>query len=737
MTSNPACQCPSKEELRQLVEGSLSGDQQKVYEPHLENCPGCQNALELLATGETNLSQVVRLAEASVPQATSAYWPAIRAASQSPNDIATLDGKAIKPIRELQLDFLQPANDPVYLGRLDHFEVMRTIGRGGMGVVLEAFDSHLQRNVALKVLDPELAEDDVAKTRFCREARAAASISHENVVAVHQVVKAQETKLPYLVMQLISGETLDQRIAREKKLPVREIVRIGMQAARGLAAAHAQGLVHRDIKPANMILEPPEGRVKLTDFGLARGEDDLKLTRTGFVAGTPLYMAPEQARGEATDARSDLWGLGAILYEMTTGQTPFRGNSALEVLHKITEVKHVPIREIEPNAPEWLTEVIDELLAKKPEDRYQTATDLAEVLEYHWTHLKNSSGELPNVCQVELRQQRRRNRLVMGISAVGLLMLGVVAGMFMPWGRLPNITKPSSAPPIAVLSANAGAVWSVGFDAKGESLAMGVEDGTVRFWDIPKKSVKATLEAHGGTVWQTEFFPRSEMLATAGDDGLLKIWNLSQSEPVKTFEHPNAVRGLAISPDEKIIFSGDRKGGLHAWSLENGAELTQSKLDGAIYAVKVSHDGQTLATGGSDKIVRLWNASTLKQKLPLTGHAGPIFGLSFDPEGKRLASAGWDKIVRIWDTSSGELIKSWTAHSGDIWSIAFSPDGKRIATGGQEGIVKVWNSETGKLEMTFAGHESTVHCLNFNRDGSQLASGARDGSARVWNVSSH
>jgi serine/threonine protein kinase len=730
---NPNSPCPGKEELQKLIDGSLMPQRQEECLPHLENCSGCQMTLESLATGDSNLSEIVRLAEAAVPQATSAYWPALRAASQSPYDIETLDGKAIKPKRELALDFLEPANDPVYLGRLDHFEVMRTIGRGGMGVVLEAFDSHLQRNVALKVLDPEYASDDAAKTRFCREARHAASISHENVVTVHQVMRAQNGKLPFLVMQLISGETLEQRIAREKKLPLKEIIRIGMQAARGLAAAHAQGLVHRDIKPANMLLEPPEGRVKLTDFGLARVAEDLKLTRTGFVAGTPLYMAPEQARGEATDARSDLFGLGAILYEMTTGQTPFRGNSALEVLHKITEVKHPPVREIEPSAPEWLAELIDELLAKKPEDRYQSATDLAEVLEFHWTHLKTSSGELPNVCQVELRQRRKRNTIIMGISAVALVAVGLLAGMLLPFGRMPGVSS-SSAPPLAVLSANAGAVWSVGFDVEGESLAMGVEDGTIRLWDVSKASVKATLEAHGGTVWQTEFFPRSEMLATGGDDGLLKIWSLSQSEPLKTFEHPNAVRGLAIAPDEKVIYTGDRKGGLHAWSLEKPEELMKTDQPGAIYTVKISNDGQTLATAGSDKIIRLWNAATLKQKLPLTGHAGPIFGVSFDAEGKRLASAGWDKIVRIWDTSSGQLLKSWTAHPGDIWAVAFSPDGKHIATGGMEGAVKIWNAESGELEETFLGHESTIHCLSFSRDGKQLSSGARDGSARIWDL---
>src|SRR5262249_36309758 len=161
-----------------------------------------------------------------------------------------------------------------YLGRLGQFDVMRILGRGGMGVVLEAFDTRLQRNVALKVLEPELASDDVARQRFCREARTAASITHENIVAGHQVEKSADAGLPYLVMQLIAGESLEQRLARQGKLPLREIVRIGMQAAHGLAAAHAQALIHRDIKPGNILLESSHDRVKLTDFGLARVADD-------------------------------------------------------------------------------------------------------------------------------------------------------------------------------------------------------------------------------------------------------------------------------------------------------------------------------------------------------------------------------------------------------------------------------------------------------------------------------
>ncbi|OYV84688.1 MAG: serine/threonine protein kinase, partial [Planctomycetia bacterium 21-64-5] len=178
---------------------------------------------------------------------------------------------------------------------------MRVVGRGGMGVVLEAFDSRLHRNVAVKVLDPELAGDDIARQRFCREARAAASITHENVVAVHQVEKSGEGGLPYMVMQLVSGESLEGRLQRQSPLPIGEVVRIGMQAAHGLEAAHAQGLIHRDIKPGNILLESPHDRVKLTDFGLARATHDVKLTQSGFVSGTPLYMSPEQVMGQEAD----------------------------------------------------------------------------------------------------------------------------------------------------------------------------------------------------------------------------------------------------------------------------------------------------------------------------------------------------------------------------------------------------------------------------------------------------
>ena len=734
--------CPDTEELRQLLDGSLSGERQAEFTQHMDSCACCQAKLEEIATAGTNLSRVVEHLHDDEPAAASAYWPALKALDASMRQ--TMVPRATVRVREGSLHFLQPASDSAYLGRLAHFDVMRVLGRGGMGMVLEAFDSRLQRNVALKVLDPELAGDETARQRFCREARAAAKITHENVVAVHQVEKSGDEGLPYLVMQLISGESLEQRLARVEKLPLREIVRIGMQAAHGLAAAHDQGLIHRDIKPGNILLESSHDNVKLTDFGLARVAEDVRLTRTGSVSGTPQYMSPEQAMGEEVDERSDLFSLGATLYEMCTGQPPFGGGSALAILKQIAEVKHRPLRELNAEAPEWLAQTIDRLLAKKPADRIQSANHLAELFEFQLALMKTSSEEVPTVCKIEQARRARRNRWIAAGVGATFLSLGLLGGSFFSDRNAADrngakdgagsAAAVSSAEPLAVLSAHSGAVWSVAFDHSGDTVAMAVEDNSVRLWDVASKSVKSTLNAHRGIVWSSRFSQNGELFATSGDDGLIMLWKPGESEPFKEFEHPSAVRGLALAHDSRVLFAGDRKGGLRVWSPDADQPLVEAQQPGTVYSVAVSPDDQTLATAGSDKIVRLWNATTLAPKLSLEGHSGPVYGLSFNRDGQRLASVGWDKTVRIWDAGSGLLIKSWEGHDGDIWSVAYSPDGKTLATGGMDGAVKMWDAETGKLVATFLGHKNAIHALAFNSDGTRLASGGRDGAVRIWKI---
>ena len=222
---------------------------------------------------------------------------------------------------EVPLDFLHPSDQPGCLGTLGPYQIIDVIGRGGMGIVLRALDTKLNRIVAVKVLAPDLAANPNARRRFLREAQAAAAVSHPHVVTIHAV---DEDKLPYLVMECVVGQSLQEKLDRAGALRLTEILRIGRQVAEGLAAAHEQGLIHRDIKPANILLENGVERVKITDFGLARAADDVAITRTGEVSGTPQYMSPEQARGEHVDQRSDLFSLGCVLYAMCTGRPPFR-----------------------------------------------------------------------------------------------------------------------------------------------------------------------------------------------------------------------------------------------------------------------------------------------------------------------------------------------------------------------------------------------------------------------------
>jgi serine/threonine protein kinase len=301
--------------------------------------------------------------------------PAVGPLADSGSANALLQRDGASPV---DLAFLEPSTRPDSLGRLSHYEVFEVLGQGGCGIVMRAFDDKLQRMVAIKVMLQHLASTSPARKRFLREARAAAQVRHENVVQIHAV---EEQPLPFLVMEFVPGETLQQRIDRTGPFETVEVVAIGRQIAEALAAAHAAGLIHRDVKPANVLIEEGVGpQVKLTDFGLARAADDASLTQSGLIPGTPLYMAPEQARGEDADHRADLFSLGSVLYTMCTGRPPFRAANALAVLKRVQEETPRSIRAIIPEVPEWLCALIEKLQAKNPKDRFQLAEDVAKEL---------------------------------------------------------------------------------------------------------------------------------------------------------------------------------------------------------------------------------------------------------------------------------------------------------------------------------------------------------------------
>jgi serine/threonine protein kinase len=352
---------------------------------HIETCTRCQERLSELAGSAAMWNGVkVAISETVSSDQQRCFAP------------VNLDQSAMHWTESMAKQLLSPPTHPEMLGRLGRYEVERLIGSGGMGVVFKAFDTELNRPVAIKLLAPYLAGSGPARKRFSREARAAAAVVHPHVVPIHNVETERES--PFIVMQYVSGESLQARIDRDGALELCEILRIGMQVADGLSAAHQQGIVHRDIKPSNILLEEDVDRALISDFGLARAADDASLTRTGFHPGTPQYMSPEQASGQSVDARSDLFSLGSMLYTMCTGRPPFRAENSLSVMRRITESEPTPIQEINPNIPEWMCAVITQLMAKSVKDRLSSAAEVRELLEALLSHVQQPlSTSLPTL----------------------------------------------------------------------------------------------------------------------------------------------------------------------------------------------------------------------------------------------------------------------------------------------------------------------------------------------------
>ncbi|MFO1043009.1 MAG: protein kinase [Planctomycetaceae bacterium] len=411
MTTEARTVCLTAESLERLAEGAFQAVELAQLEEHIGACEHCRSMLEsasLDAQWNDELLPVLR----------------------TPVEGRGLDSelKGLHPDEhslESVLKLLGPTDDPDKLGRIGTYEVIGIIGRGGMGVVFKAFDAALNRFVAIKMLLPHLAISGAARKRFAREGQAAAAVIDDNVLPIFSVAEWQG--VPYLVTQYSRGMTLQKRVQDQGSLELKEILRIGMQTARGLAAAHTQGLVHRDVKPSNILLDGTVERALLTDFGLARAVDDASVTRTGVIAGTPQYMSPEQARGDSVDARSDLFGLGCVLYTMCTGRPPFRAENSYAVLRLITDAEPRPIQGINPEIPDWLCQMIARLMAKSPNDRFGSAAEVAEVLEQCLAHVQQPmTSPLPEQLRMASTASKpRRTRRWM--TAVGALLLGLIS----------------------------------------------------------------------------------------------------------------------------------------------------------------------------------------------------------------------------------------------------------------------------------------------------------------------
>jgi WD40 repeat protein len=492
----------------------------------------------------------------------------------------------------------------------------------------------------------------------------------------------------------------------------------------------------------------------------------VKLTRTGFVAGSPLYMAPEQARGDDVDHRADLFSLGSVLYEAATGIPAFDGKTPLAVLRRVADETPQPLHAVNPDVPEWLSEIVDKLLAKNPADRYQSAGEVAEVFaaELARWHALSPLDVPADICAgasgSRISSTRTRKHIcwkgvafrvlpwlggaVLGALALWLLWSpGVVEKIVEVPGANPAHSTPivSGPEPINMFEGKSWAVWALTF-LDNDDLVIGLGNGDVKIWNYRTGETKKTLEPRqNGTIWSVDVSSNGKYLVTPCDDSKVTEWRLDNFEVRRDYPQPNSTKAAVYSPDASLLATGDRNATVRVWNLDLQIPIELYGHRGTVHALAYSPDGTRLASAGSDGTAKVWDLRTVGwsridnpgvKKIDLVEHRGPVYGVAFSTDSKLLATTGGDGTVRIWDAATGEQKHTIKAHDGDAWSVSFGNGGKWIASAGQDGV-KAWDVETSKEVFSYHGPRA-FHVVRFAKNGTTLAAGGRDGNVRVWDL---
>ncbi|MCI0683734.1 MAG: serine/threonine protein kinase [Gemmataceae bacterium] len=762
--------CQEIECWQVLLDADLPPDQMGRLEEHLQSCPVCQDRLDLAPEGEAELRRWAgRVGDPTAAPAD----PTLSRLLERMHEGCGLVPAA--PVEPPDLYFLSPSSRPDILGTLGGYEVQEVIGQGGMGVVLKAYEPALHRLVAIKVLAAAVAGSATARRRFTREAKAAAAVCHDHIVAVHGVHEIDG--LPYLVMQYVGGESLQERLDRTGPMAVPDVVRVGAQIASGLAAAHAQGLIHRDIKPANILLDAgvrgqetgvrdQESGVKITDFGLARMADDVQLTQAGVVAGTPEYMAPEQARGESADHRSDLFSLGSVLYACCTGTAPFRGPTPLALLHAVNERAPAPLRALNPGVPAWLELLIARLMAKDPGQRFQSAAEVAALLEGYLVHLRqpdtNPAPALPPVDGDKVTENADagavtlspRHPVTLSFFRVAMLLLAVLAVLggaaaLLLFGqgnqieeRPPDANQKQAADPADVLP-DPYVVWSVAISPDGKTLAAGAgwwtTGGEVGVWDLAThKPLRRFVEARG--VVSVAFSADSKLLAFGSWTHHVRVLDWAAGKELCEF----AVDGLAhvaFAPAGPLLATASEGQALQLWDVAEG-ELV-AHLEGDLLRfqrVTFSRDGKRLLAGGGDwkpggiNHVGVWDVATKKQVLKLAGHNNTVFCLACSPDGKTIATGSVDRTIRLYDAETGLPQGTLRGPMREVDSLVFSADSKTLVSSGPESVVRFWDVDQGKETRRLATGITHVRALALTADDKTLIVGGQHKTLKIFDL---
>jgi WD40 repeat protein/serine/threonine protein kinase len=608
------------------------------------------------------------------------------------------------------------------------YRVLKLLGHGGMGSVwlAERVDGLFTRQVALKLVHPALFGRVVAE-RFGREREILGSLDHPHIARLIDAGFAADGQ-PYLALEYIAG-TPFSTYCDDRRLPIRERLKLFEQILSAVQYAHSHLVIHRDLKPAN-ILVTGDGLVHLLDFGIAKllteGEaKETELTQLGGRALTPDYAAPEQITGDPITTAADVYALGVMLYELLTGALPFQlrrtSRVALEEAILLAEptlpsrastgeaaaaARATTARKLAHYLQGDLDTITMKALKKSPLERYATANALSEDLG----RFLSGNVVLAQPDSVAYRALKYARRHLVGIAVAATLILTLLGGLAATTYEAEIASRQRDVARAAQLRSLTQTAAGLLKDSD-TSGAMGIILEVLTLGDT-KHSYD--LEALG--VFQDARAADSEMLVFSG--------------------HSDLLRSATFSPDGLHIVTASADKTARIWDVASGRELIRLiGHTGLVYAARYSPDGSRIVTASADKTARIWDPVTGRQLLSLDGHTETVRSAWFSPDGRRVVTAGTDKTARIWDTVTGRQLAVMSGHAQPLRFAAYAPDGLRIVTACMDGTARIWNAATSKEIVVLRGHTTSINWAAYSPDGRRVVTASDDRTARIWDAS--